>query len=140
MQQRDRWFHALATVAAITLGLASRKWQIFPAMLGKYPGDALYALMAFCALGVLSPRASTSRNAAYALAFCCAVEASQLYHAPWIDRVRATTLGHLVLGSRFGWWDLVAYMVGVAVGAVGEWLFSRAVPATPAARPPADGK
>jgi Protein of unknown function (DUF2809) len=140
MQQRDRWFHALATAAVIALGLASRKWQIFPPMLEKYPGDALYALMAFCALGVLSPRASTARNAAYALAFCFAVEASQLYHAPWIDRVRATTLGHLALGSRFGWWDLVAYAVGVAVGAIGEWLVSRAVPATPATRPPADGK
>ena len=139
MQQRNRWFYALATVAVIALGLASRKWPVFPALLGKYPGDALYALMAFCALGVLSPQTSTARNAANALAFCYGVEFSQLYHAPWIDGIRATTFGHLALGSHFGWWDLAAYTVGVGVGAAAERLVSRGVPAVPATRPPMDG-
>jgi hypothetical protein len=123
--QRKRWVYVALTLAVIALGLASRRWPVFPAMLGKYPGDALYALMALCIAGVIWPRSSISRNAGLALAFCFAIEISQLYHAPWIDEVRATTLGHLVLGSHFGWWDLVAYTVGVAVGAAGEWLSRR---------------
>jgi Protein of unknown function (DUF2809) len=130
--RRKRWIYATLTCAVIALGLASRRWVLFPAGLAKYPGDALYGLMAFCALGVMLPNKSTIHNAALALGFCFSVEFSQIYHAPWIDSIRATTLGHLVLGSYFGWWDLVAYTVGVAVGVVGEWLFSRALPGVPA--------
>jgi hypothetical protein len=46
-----------------------------------------------------------------------AVEVSQLYHAPVVDAVRATRLGHLVLGSGFDARDLAAYAGGI-VGAV----------------------
>ncbi len=41
---------------------------------------------------------------------------SQLYHAEWIDSIRATTLGGLVLGYGFLWSDLVAYTIGVGIG------------------------
>jgi len=46
------------------------------------------------------------------LALAFAVEVSQLYHAPWIDSIRSTTLGGLVLGFGFLWTDLVCYLVG----------------------------
>lgn len=132
--RRNRWVYAGLTAAVIGLGLASRTWPLLPGLLGKYPGDALYALMAFCGLGVLLPRAATAQNAMLALGFCFAIEFSQLYQAPWIKGIRATTLGHLVLGSHFGWLDLVAYAVGVATGASGEWLFSHVSPAVRAKR------
>jgi Protein of unknown function (DUF2809) len=129
--QRNRWVYAALTCAVIALGLASRTWPLFPAGLGKYPGDALYALMAFCGLGVLMPRGTTGQNAVLALGFCFAVEFSQLYQAPWIKSIRATTLGHLVLGSHFGWLDLAAYAVGVVTGSAAEQL-SRAAAGAPA--------
>ena len=46
--------------------------------------------------------------------FCYGIEASQLYHAEWIDSIRATTLGTRV-GIRFLWSDVVAYTIGVGV-------------------------
>ena len=58
-----------------------------------------------------------------ALSFAWAVEFSQLYHAPWIEAVRATFPGRLVLGATFKWPDLVAYLIGIALGAVVEHLF-----------------
>ncbi|CKH20539.1 Protein of uncharacterised function (DUF2809) [Streptococcus pneumoniae] len=47
---------------------------------------------------------------------------SQLYHAEWIDNIRATTLGGLVLGYGFLWSDLVAYTIGVGVGFLFEFI------------------
>ena len=35
-------------------------------------------------------------------------------------RGRSTRLGHLVLGASFNWPDLVAYVVGIALGVVAE--------------------
>jgi hypothetical protein len=56
-----------------------------------------------------------------ALTFALGVEFSQLYHAPWIDAVRATLPWRPLLGSSFNWPDLPAYAVGVALGAWTDW-------------------
>jgi hypothetical protein len=53
--------------------------------------------------------------------FAWGVEFSQLYHAPWIDAIRATPPGRLVLGNTFNWPDLFAYALGVGLGAWVEW-------------------
>jgi hypothetical protein len=90
---------------------------IFPALLGKYPGDALWALMVYWAVAWLIPGASIRKVALLALVVSYADEISQLYQAPWLNAIRKTTLGHLVLGSAFSWLDMLAYTIGVAVGA-----------------------
>src|SRR5262245_41617631 len=107
MKRRNAFVYACAAMAVIVLGLASRQVSgLFPAALGKYPGDALWALMAFTFWGVALRRESTMRVGAAALATSYAVEFSQLYQATWINTIRGTTIGHLVLGSAFDWLDL----------------------------------
>lgn len=116
---RNRGLYLLAASMTVAAGLASRKYpSLVPAVLGKYPGDALWAMMIFFAFGVLLPAWRTLHLATLSLAICYAVELSQLYRAPWIDGIRATTLGHSALGSTFNWPDLTAYFVGVALAAV----------------------
>src|ERR1017187_5265800 len=63
-----------------------------------------------------SSRASTRTIACLAMSFSVAIEISQLYHAPWIDSIRQTTLGGLILGSGFLWSDLACYALGVGLG------------------------
>nr|WP_255486929.1 DUF2809 domain-containing protein [Mucilaginibacter sp. SP1R1] len=50
------------------------------------------------------------------LLFCYGIEFSQLYKATWINELRHTLFGHLVLGEGFLWSDLLCYTVGVAIG------------------------
>jgi len=103
--------------AVVVLGLASRKYAAhLPAFVAAYAGDALWALMLLVGIGMLAPGWSTWRVAGLALAGCFVVELSQLYHAPWIDAVRRTRLGGLVLGYGFLWSDLPCYTAGVAAG------------------------
>jgi hypothetical protein len=54
------------------------------------------------------------------LVLAFAVEVSQLCHAPWIDGIRNTTLGGLVIGFGFLWSDLVCYLASIAAGAFAE--------------------
>jgi hypothetical protein len=75
--------------------------------------------------GALAPRARLARRAAAAYGLCVAVELSQLYRAPWIDAIRATRAGGLVLGSGFDPRDLLAYLVGVAGAALIEAAVAR---------------
>ena len=63
------------------------------------------------------------RIALIAVCFAWSVEFLQLYHAPWIDGIRSTRLGHLVLGTMFNSPDLLAYVIGIALGALAERVF-----------------
>ncbi|MGB0387440.1 MAG: DUF2809 domain-containing protein [Ardenticatenaceae bacterium] len=118
---RDRLFYALMMLLVIGLGLASRS---FPAMLpdfiATYAGDTLWALLAFLLIGFLLPSQSTARVGIMALLFASFIEVSQLYQAPWINTIRQTRLGGLVLGYGFLWSDLLCYAVGIAIGALIE--------------------
>ena len=117
--ERRRLLQVGATVAVIALGLASRAYpQYLPAALGKYPGDALWAMMIVFALGAIATRMRTWQLALWSLLICFGVEFSQLLQAPWLVALRAHPLGHLVLGSHFGWVDLIAYTAGVAIAAL----------------------
>lgn len=123
---RNRPLLFFGGVAVIILGMASRKFPgLFPAVLGKYPGDALWALMVFIGLAFIRPRASTGRLSLLAFATSCAVEFSQLYQVSWLNAIRHTAIGHLVLGSVFSWLDMAAYAAGVLIGAVLDILFAR---------------
>jgi len=71
--------------------------------------------MVFCAWGVLLPRLTTAKLATCALLTSYADEFSQIYQSDWINRIRSTPAGHLVLGSAFSWFDMLAYTVGIAL-------------------------
>lgn len=121
--KRNRLLYATFTIIVIILGLSSRKFAYaLPELLNDYLGDTLWALMIFIGFGFLFPKIETKKLAFISLIFCCGIEMSQLYHAEWIDNIRATTLGGLVLGYGFLWSDLVAYTIGVGVGFLFEFI------------------
>ena len=129
---RRRWTRSALVIAVVAaLGLGSRKFaRTLPWFFATYAGDTLWALAAFLGIGLLRLSLSTRDAAILALLFSLAIELSQLYHAPWIDAVRSTTLGGLVLGFGFLWSDLACYAVGVALGMMLDgWLFGgRSIP------------
>jgi hypothetical protein len=98
------------------LGLASRKYALFPEFLGKYPGDALWSLMVYLAWALIKPVAPPQRIALYALVTSYLVEFSQLIQTPWLNSFRHTTLGHLILGTTFSWQDISFYTLGIGLG------------------------
>ncbi|MFN7893672.1 MAG: DUF2809 domain-containing protein [Pirellula sp.] len=119
---RTRFVYLLAAIVIVIAGLASRRYQgQLPAFLAEFAGDTLWALMLFLLVGTLLPGRQVLARAAISLAVAFLVEISQLYHAPWIDSIRQTTLGGLVLGFGFLWTDLVCYSVGIVTGSLTEW-------------------
>ena len=54
-----------------------------------------------------------------AFAWSALVEAAQLSTSPWLQDLRSTTAGALLLGQGFQWADLAAYGVGAVV--IGVW-------------------
>ena len=50
------------------------------------------------------------------LLFTYAVEISELFEPYWLEILRSTRLGRLIMGYAFKWTDIAAYTIGVAVG------------------------
>ena len=119
--RRNRFLYFIAGCVVVPLALASRQYaSLLPDILKKNTGDALWSAMVFIMLGWIFPRWSTLRVSVGALLISYAVEISQLYHRPWIDNLRHTWLGGLILGYGFMWSDLVCYTIGVIVAAAVE--------------------
>ncbi len=118
---RTRFVYIIAATVVVFVGLASRRYRgQLSAFLADYAGDTLWALMLFLLVSTLLDGRSIVARAAISLALAFLVETSQFYHAPWIDSIRQTTFGGLVLGFGFLWTDLICYSVGIAIGALSE--------------------
>ena len=124
--QRPRVACAALFALTVVLGLGSRRYAAaLPELVGEYAGDTLWATAVYWLGAILLPRARTAAHAAGAFGFALLIEVSQLYHAPWIDAVRATRPGALVLGYGFLWSDLVCYAAGVALAVAVDVLLVR---------------
>ncbi len=107
---KTRLVYLGSIVAVIVLGLVSRRVPAVPAAVG----DALWAAVVYCCWRIVLTRRQPWVSAAAALVTSYAVEFSQLIRWDWLVRVRATTIGHLLLGQGFVWSDLIAYTAGIA--------------------------
>lgn len=115
--KRKRVHFALLVFLTILLGLTSRSHSAL------YIGDTLWALMVFFLMGFIWQRKKTINVGILALVFSYGIELSQLYQAPWINSIRHTTLGGLILGYGFLWSDLICYSIGILLGMCLEILF-----------------
>jgi hypothetical protein len=116
---RIAWL-AVALVA-IASGLASRKFGgSLPPFVATYAGDTLWATVVYAIAGLVAPGSRIRTRAVASLAFASAIECSQLLRADWLESIRATTVGALVLGRGFLWFDLACYAAGVALAALCE--------------------
>ncbi len=125
--KRSRQTRAVFILVVIASGLASRSALAvhFPAFVGEYAGDTLWALTVFLVLGFVFPCIDTGFAALLTIALSFGVELSQLYQAEWINSIRDTRIGSLTLGAGFMWSDLLCYTAGCVLGLTGETLAGR---------------
>lgn len=117
MRMKGRVIYFFMTFIAMLLGLASRKYMpIFPDAIAPFIGDALWAMMVYFGVRFLCPRNDLLRGFLLAISFSFAIEFSQLYQADWVNQLRATTLGGLILGHGFLIADLISYSIGIVLG------------------------
>ena len=124
--RRSRWLIAILALLVIAVGLASRRGLVqFPAVLGNYPGDALWAWVVLLCVAWVRPAITRGRLVGVSLVVAFAIEFLQIYQAPWMQALRANKLAYLVLGNGFDPLDLLAYVVGITLGAVVDWGWQR---------------
>lgn len=124
----NRFFYLFLALTVMCLGLLSRKMiDYIPDIIDLFLGDVLWALMIYFLIRFTFRNLSIKNSAIISILFCFTVEFSQLYHSPWIDNIRTTTIGGLVLGYGFLWSDLVSYIIGIGLGFFIENIMSKDV-------------
>ncbi|MEH6907771.1 DUF2809 domain-containing protein [Neobacillus drentensis] len=109
-----RFGYLVAVVLTILFGLASRKFsQLLPVFVAENAGDALWAMMVYFGFRFLLVRRSLRTAIILSLLFSYSIEFSQLYQANWINHLRSTLLGSLILGKGFLTVDLFRYAAGI---------------------------
>src|SRR3954468_14287354 len=115
---KRRIVYLLLFIFFIWLALTTRHHpQWFYPIVAKYGGDTIWAGDFLFFFRAIFPKTSLLKLAIFNYLFGVADEVSQLWHTPWLDSIRHTTFGRLMLGLGFMWSDLVCYFVGTAIAA-----------------------
>lgn len=127
MNIRDKIVYSCAVLTAIVLGLGSRKYSDYlPQLAASHLGDALWAAMVYFGFRLLLTRKKLSCSLLLSFSFSFIIEFSQLYQTVWINEVRSTVPGGLILGKGFLWIDLIRYTAGISGAyALDRWCFTR---------------
>lgn len=124
LKERDRLIYFFMIIVVMLMGLSTRYFsKNLPRWIILYAGDTLWALMIFLIIGFLFKKFSSIKVALFAAIFSVSIEMSQLYSAPWIDGLRKTKIGGLILGYGFLWSDILCYILGIAIGVCLEKLY-----------------
>jgi Protein of unknown function (DUF2809) len=109
--------YALIISALIFLGLSSRAYTgCCDAWIHLYVGDVLYTTMYYFLFRWFWSNLSMWKAAFWAILLCYAIEFLQLYQEPWMEAIRNTRLGGLILGFGFLGSDFVCYAIGGVLG------------------------
>jgi hypothetical protein len=126
MRLWSRATYLIATFAFIGIGLLTRVPAFgLPRAIAKYSGSIIWGAMVYFAVASLLPRQSLSRRTALTAIIAVATEFSQLIHTSWLDAFRQTTIGVLLIGRFFSWWDIASYLIGIAGAATIDGLILR---------------
>lgn len=116
---KKRLNYLITTIVIMIMGLLSRKYMnIFPKSIAPFIGDMLWAMMVYFGLRFLNPKLKIITTLILAIIFSFSIEISQLYQADWINNIRSTTIGGLILGHGFLFEDLISYSIGIIIGAI----------------------
>jgi len=114
MLLKERLLYFVVALILVLLGLSTRMMEEhLPDFVSSHFGDALWAAMIYCGFRVIIVSKSKEKSFIFSLLFCIAVECSQLYQEDWINAIRGTVLGGLILGHGFLLIDLVRYSIGI---------------------------
>ena len=110
---------ACLRLSLVISGLALRGFGFglgLPAVIVKYGGSVLWAMMAFFLIALAASYRSRKSIALIAASIAMGVELFRLIHTPWLDTFRLTLAGALLLGRIFSAWDMLAYGAGIVLG------------------------
>ena len=109
----NRLHYFAITLITLFIGLMSRRYTVGGDFIHDYVGDAIWAGMIYFGFRFLLPLNTIKSAVISALFFCYFIEITQFNQSDWLNDLRHTTLGGLILGFDFLWSDILMYTIGI---------------------------
>jgi Protein of unknown function (DUF2809) len=106
----------VSTILLVPIGYLIRFSQSGLPWLDDALGSVAYEMFWIVLVLVGFPKFSPMKVAIAVCLVTCAIEFLQLWQPPFLQAIRATLPGRLVLGTTFGWSDFPPYFVGSFLG------------------------
>jgi hypothetical protein len=113
----------ISIVIIVPLGYVVRFHGAAPEWLNDSFGSIAYEIFWILLVALLFPQASPFWTAVGVCLATCALEFLQLWQSPFLQAMRATLPGRLVLGNSFTWSDFPSYFIGSFLG----WVWMRSL-------------
>lgn len=121
---KNRIIYFALIILTSLLGIGSRYFaEVLPGFIANYSGDTFWAMAVYFFLRFIIPKKSKITSSIIAIIFSVFIELSQFYHALWVDDIRKTIIGGLILGFGFMWSDLICYATGILIGLIIDSFF-----------------
>jgi hypothetical protein len=108
-------------LAIVPLGYLVRFSPFLPEVIRDLGGNIAYETLLILLVLFVKSSANRSNVAIGVFLVTCALEFLQLNRSPWLQAIRGTTIGRLILGTDFVWSDFIGYAIGCYCG----WLWIR---------------
>ena len=111
----------ISLITIVPIGYMIRFHGSAPEWLNDLFGSIAYEIFWILLVAFLFPQASPLWTAIGVCLATCALEFLQLWQPPFLQAMRATLPGRLVLGNAFTWSDFPSYFIGSFLG----WVWMR---------------
>lgn len=111
----------ICIIIIIPLGYFVRFHAPAPEWINDSLGSIAYQILLMLLVAFFLPKAEPVWLAIWVCLASCAIEFLQLWQPPFLQAIRATLPGRLILGNTFTWSDFPFYFIGSFVG----WLVMR---------------
>jgi hypothetical protein len=114
---KARLIYLSLIVVTVIAGLLSRELS---SVIPFFIGDILWGLAVFLLMRFIFITKSLGFAVLVSSIYAALTEFSQLYEAPWIENIRPTFIGRVLLGETFLWSDILCYLIGIGIGVLVE--------------------
>lgn len=103
----------------VPLGVFSKLYRgPFQEWFNFYFGGLLYEVFWCLIIAAIVPKVSKIKIVIIVLIITCSLEFLQLFHHPFLETIRSTFLGRILIGHSFSWYDFPYYIIGCGFGYV----------------------
>lgn len=113
----------ISLIIILPLGYMVRFHGAAPEWLNDLFGSIAYQIFWILLIAIFFPNASPVWIALGVCLASCLIEFLQLWHPPFLEAIRATFPGRLILGNTFTWSDFPSYFIGSFLG----WVWMQAL-------------
>jgi hypothetical protein len=113
---RYRFILFLAIIIIIPLGLVSKFYKgPLDSWLNNYSGGIFYEIFWILLVILINPKIPPSIATIWVFMITALLEFMQLWHPPFLEAIRSTLIGRLLIGTTFDWWDFPHYILGCTI-------------------------